>query len=216
MAYFDNPEKAARWERELAQLRAEKERRQASLPVVGRNIGISLAPPAIETRAAFGMARIAEPKTWSPPVRLPAQLPVSPQPAAKAPARLSHGEPITFEQLLAELGAPPETPNGELVFTPEPAPQPAGHSKPEIPPAKTVKFSLAPVPITFAELMAEAGLPAPEEKPARPAPAKSLSRAFAITPPKPKAEPAGMPLKPVPELITFSQLQAEAAHKQAI
>jgi hypothetical protein len=207
MAYFDNPEKAARWERELAELRAEKERRQASLPVVGRNVGISLAPPAIETRAAFGMARVAEPKTWSPPVRRPAALQAPAQPAAKAPARLTHGEPITFEQLVAELEAPPE-----LVFTPEP-PLPAAPKAPEV---KTVKFSLTPVPITFAELIAEAGLPAPEEKPLRPAQAKPVTQAFAINPPKPKAEPAGMPLNPEPELITFVQLQAEAEYKRAI
>jgi hypothetical protein len=43
-----------------------------------------------------------------------------------------------------------------------------------------------------------------------------VSQAFAIEPPKPKAEPAGMSLKPEPELITFVQLQAEAAYKRAI
>jgi hypothetical protein len=189
MAYFDNPEKAARWERELEGLRAEKERRQASLPVAGRNVGISLTPPAIETRAVFGMARVAEPKTWSPHVRKSAALQAPAKPAAKAPARLTHGEPITFGQLVAELEAPE---------------------------VKTVKFSLSPVPITFAELIAEAGLPAPEKKPLRPAQAKPVTQAFAINPPKPKAEPAGMPLNPEPELITFVQLQAEAAYKRAI
>jgi hypothetical protein len=174
MAYFDNPERAARWERELAQLRAEKERRQASLPVMGRNAGISLAPPAIGARAAFGMARIAEPKTWSPPHRIPA-----PPTAARPPAKAF--------------------------------------------PAKTVKFALQPLPITFSELMSDAGLSAP-------VPPKS--RAFAISPPESKPEPisfdtlmaeavpTGMSLepakKPAPQPITFSQLKSEAAERRAI
>jgi hypothetical protein len=193
MAYFDNPEKAARWERELAGLRAEKERRQASSPVMRRNVGISLAPPAIETRAAFGLARIAEAKIWSPPQRLPSQSSAAAQPA-----------------------------------------------RPKAPGAITVKFSLQPVPITFKELIAEAGLPASpatDEKPVRRA-APIQSQAFAITPPKSKSQPisfdeliaesgvirekakpaaaTGMSLKPAPELITFVQLKAEAAEKRAI
>jgi hypothetical protein len=70
---------------------------------------------------------------------------------------------------------------------------------------KPVKFALNPVPITFAELMAEAGLTeADSQAQAQP---QAKTQAFAITPPKTKA---------APELITFSQLRAEAAEKRAI
>jgi hypothetical protein len=79
-----------------------------------------------------------------------------------------------------------------------------------------VKFALERKPISYAELMAEAGfsvaVPATRQK----------SRAFAINPPKTKPEPISFDKlmteskNTAPQPITFSQLQSEAAETRAI